>query len=173
MKLAQNISLTAEDWRRNDQYCGAITILQVAYGITPQKLKEYRNDESSLRTEVIDQIPNDYPDIGLQLMETITMMIQGEDIDMIAQAYDKSDPVLCHKDFGVMRNKQVEDDVIEILKPKISNDEISKTIAHITKGVNLNFVKKSLKSPPKSEDIRDLVQKTITSEQQKLKCDAW
>eukprot|EP01017_Pseudomicrothorax_dubius_P019254 TRINITY_DN2116_c0_g2_i2.p2 TRINITY_DN2116_c0_g2~~TRINITY_DN2116_c0_g2_i2.p2 ORF type:complete len:116 (+),score=24.45 TRINITY_DN2116_c0_g2_i2:187-534(+) len=80
-------------------------------------------------------------------------MMEGEDIDTIAQVYDDANPVLSHEDFGVIHNnhKQVEDDVIRLMKSKIANDEISKIIAHIVKGVDLDFVKQALLSPPKDQ----------------------
>eukprot|EP01017_Pseudomicrothorax_dubius_P049746 TRINITY_DN9299_c0_g1_i2.p1 TRINITY_DN9299_c0_g1~~TRINITY_DN9299_c0_g1_i2.p1 ORF type:complete len:110 (+),score=26.86 TRINITY_DN9299_c0_g1_i2:64-393(+) len=88
------------DWRRNDLHCTAITILQVIYGWTTEKLKEYRGNESSLRTEVINQIPNDFPGFGLRLKETIVKMMEGVDIDTIAEVYDDINPTLSHEDFG-------------------------------------------------------------------------
>eukprot|EP01017_Pseudomicrothorax_dubius_P019256 TRINITY_DN2116_c0_g2_i4.p1 TRINITY_DN2116_c0_g2~~TRINITY_DN2116_c0_g2_i4.p1 ORF type:complete len:467 (+),score=64.22 TRINITY_DN2116_c0_g2_i4:202-1602(+) len=160
MKLAQNVPTTAEDWRRNDLHCTAITILQVIYGWTTEKLKEYRGNESSLRTDVIDQIANNFPGVGLRLKETIVKLMEGVDIDTIAEVYDDTNPTLSHEDFGVFHSnhKEIEDDVIRLMKSKIANDEISKMIAYIVKGVDLDFVKKALLSPPKVQ--------TIQSEQQ-------
>eukprot|EP01017_Pseudomicrothorax_dubius_P051231 TRINITY_DN9826_c0_g1_i5.p1 TRINITY_DN9826_c0_g1~~TRINITY_DN9826_c0_g1_i5.p1 ORF type:complete len:258 (-),score=51.45 TRINITY_DN9826_c0_g1_i5:2-775(-) len=37
--------VTAEEWRRNDLHCAAITLLQVIYGLSVEKVLEYRGDE--------------------------------------------------------------------------------------------------------------------------------
>eukprot|EP01017_Pseudomicrothorax_dubius_P030699 TRINITY_DN3851_c0_g1_i10.p1 TRINITY_DN3851_c0_g1~~TRINITY_DN3851_c0_g1_i10.p1 ORF type:complete len:259 (-),score=57.64 TRINITY_DN3851_c0_g1_i10:287-1063(-) len=160
-KISQDkeATITADEWRKNDLHCAAITILQVAYGISDQKLKSYRADEASLKAEIIDKLPKDFPNLGLRLKDVVEMMMRGEDIDKVAQVYDEHDLVLCQENFERMRDKKLEDEVVQtITKMKVMSDEMTRITSYLVKGVDLRSVKETLSSLPK-------IRNTLTEEQ--------
>eukprot|EP01017_Pseudomicrothorax_dubius_P009280 TRINITY_DN13123_c0_g1_i1.p1 TRINITY_DN13123_c0_g1~~TRINITY_DN13123_c0_g1_i1.p1 ORF type:complete len:221 (-),score=58.48 TRINITY_DN13123_c0_g1_i1:137-739(-) len=103
------------------------------------------------RAETIDQLPVNLPKIGTRLRDAVIMMIDGQDIDKIAQAYSEGDPILCLEDFGSVRDKDLEDGVIQTAKEKNIDEKIVKILTQLMKKVDLSSVKKELSALPKYE----------------------
>eukprot|EP01017_Pseudomicrothorax_dubius_P013254 TRINITY_DN1576_c0_g2_i1.p1 TRINITY_DN1576_c0_g2~~TRINITY_DN1576_c0_g2_i1.p1 ORF type:complete len:457 (-),score=59.73 TRINITY_DN1576_c0_g2_i1:95-1465(-) len=154
-KMLQGEEISAEEWRMNDNHCAAMAIIQVVKRSTTDQLKKYGANKASLRNEVLNNIPRDFPNIGRRLKEVLEMLIEGKDIDEIARVYGGNDPILYLEDFGMIRDKKLENELVNAMATESLDDSIRKTITYLVKGVDLNSVKETLSSNFHSNNVKE------------------
>eukprot|EP01017_Pseudomicrothorax_dubius_P016591 TRINITY_DN18816_c0_g1_i1.p1 TRINITY_DN18816_c0_g1~~TRINITY_DN18816_c0_g1_i1.p1 ORF type:complete len:179 (+),score=11.08 TRINITY_DN18816_c0_g1_i1:3-539(+) len=132
-------NFTTQEWKLNDLHCAAVTILQVALGITVPELKSIRDDDSMNKMqEKINSVLIHFPFLGIKLKKIISMLIDGEAIDKIARTYD--DGTLSQENFSLINDSKAEASILRALKLKIPNWEMMRIVEMLAKRVNFGSV---------------------------------
>eukprot|EP01017_Pseudomicrothorax_dubius_P017751 TRINITY_DN19915_c0_g1_i1.p1 TRINITY_DN19915_c0_g1~~TRINITY_DN19915_c0_g1_i1.p1 ORF type:complete len:201 (+),score=34.71 TRINITY_DN19915_c0_g1_i1:85-687(+) len=83
---------------------------------------------------------------------------------MIAEVYSDGNPILCKEDFGAIRNRKLEDEVVGMIeKLRDVNNHIKKMMAYMTKNVSLDSVMEDLSSIAETSNIPNDLEAMIHS----------